>query len=613
MIVVSYYTNEEYKKSAEVLAKSLDEQKIKHDISAVKDRGSWQLNTLEKAPFLQRMLIKHKGEDILWLDANAIVRRPLDLFKKPKFDVAVYRFLLSDMTTSGRWTNFGRLWNGTLYLKNCDLSRTIVDRWFEMNLAHPDRTDQKNLAAVMVDVAPAQEAKFHRLPAEYCWIDRVMRPLLPDAAPAIEHPDAGLAASSHRVHVRPPALNKGPLPNPPNPFPPSADEPSRDLSPGVVWSGHCYDYSGYAKANREFLFRIGNSMRVQLSRAGISEELRLVDPYTRERLDAHARTAVGAKSPFVRMYTPRDESETKNEHRISFTMMETERKVHEEFVGLLNRNYTEVMVPTNWNRETLVNSGLKIPCNVVPLGVDPHVYRPHDARGRSPAKLLTTAAAGREEKPPGYGFVSVFQPTFRKGIDVVVKAFERAFGGAADSASLTLYTGVHKNLSGGSCDPFRGADPSAYRSRIYHMTGRRDEFEMARLYNGFDSYVTASRGEGWNLPLVEAAACGLVAIAPLSTSHLDIFEGGTTKDALFFKPTGFVEIAGSASVCRWYEGQVFADYGEDSIEELAQAMRVATSCFRGSALDCSSRIRETFSWDRTAARVTRHLLEIQGV
>jgi glycosyltransferase involved in cell wall biosynthesis len=613
MIVVSYYTNEKYRKASEVLAQSLDALKIRHDISEVKDRGSWQLNTLEKAPFLQRMLIKHQDEDaVLWLDANAIVRRPLSLFKKPKFDVAVYRFIQSDLVSSGKWTNFGRLWNGTLYLKNCELSRTIVDRWFEMNLAHPDRTDQKNLAAVMVDVTQDQESRFYRLPAEYCWIDRVMRVLLPDAAPAIEHPDAGLT----EVEVRPmkqPIPNKGPLPNPPNPFPPEAEAPARDLSPGVVWSGHCYDYSGYAKANREFLFRVGNSMRAQLSRAGISDELRLVDPYTRERLDAHARTAVGDKAPFVRMYTPRDESQTKNEHRISFTMMETEQRVHEEFVGLLNRNYSEVLVPTQWNRGTLVASGLKIPCNVVPLGVDPNVYRPHDVRDRTTARLLTTDKAGLEERPPAYGFLSVFQPTFRKGIDVIVKAFERAFGGASDSASLTLYTGIHKNLFGGSCDPFRGADPSSFKSRIYHATGRRDEFEMSKLYNGFDSYVTASRGEGWNLPLVEAAACGLVAIAPLSTSHLDIFEGGTTKDALFFKPTGFVEIAGSASVCRWYDGQVFADYGEDSIEELAQAMRTATSYFRGSALNCSHRIRETFNWDRVAARVTRHLLEIQGV
>ncbi|MBY0278522.1 glycosyltransferase, partial [Candidatus Binatia bacterium] len=78
--------------------------------------------------------------------------------------------------------------------------------------------------------------------------------------------------------------------------------------------------------------------------------------------------------------------------------------------------------------------------------------------------------------------------------------------------------------------------------------------ELGALYRSADAYVSVSRGEGWDMPLIEAMACGLPAIATDWGAHRDF----TSEDNCYLLRTRGVVPAGDAR-CPYYAGFSWAD------------------------------------------------------
>lgn len=368
----------------------------------------------------------------------------------------------------------------------------------------------------------------------------------------------------------------------------------------VVWHGVFRGLSGYAKANREILLRVANTLRVSAVEA--------IDPpdyndYHLQRVLLHKRVAASRSAPQVRFFGPTVESGERR--RIIYTMIETET-VHEDMIALMNEEYGEAWTPTRWNADVFRASGLTIPVRVMPLGVNPHVYRP-GLRGELPeCALLTTGRAGKAEVPHGFIFVYCFLPSFRKGLDVLIPAFEEAFSGDPSVSLVLAVTHRPSHL----VDEWLDTRRPAYRSRIYTLTGSYTEQEMARIYRSCDAYVTASRGEGWNLPMCEAAACGLPVVAPRNSAHAELLDDST---AFMFDTEGTAVWESGQTVSPWYEGVKFSVFGPRSKAQLVEQLRrVRTD--RGAVADRAGRlcdlVRSRYTWDRAAAHVVERLLEI---
>lgn len=377
-----------------------------------------------------------------------------------------------------------------------------------------------------------------------------------------------------------------------------ADIPVPTLSPGVLWEGVLTGWSGYAKANREILFRVANRLHVELRhvfRASWS-----CDPVD-ARLSVHERLRVAPSCPFLRFFGPDAYDIPEGRFRIAYTMMETEI-VHPDMVSEINARYDELWTPTSWNAGTFKGSGVKIPIRVMPLGVDPLVYRPIRGAELPGYHPLSRGAAG--SRPSGFVFLSVGLPSFRKGFDLLASAFEEAFAGdegAALVCAVTHATSNTETLSG--C--------AGMKSRIYALEGPRDEHGMAHVYSASSAYVTCSRGEGFNLPLVEAAACGLPVICPRNTTHEEV----VGRDAFFFDPEGTATAPGAEKVSPWYEGMPFSAFGRRSrgqLVELLRHVRQDSIGVRETASRLKKRVRESLTWDRAATLVSRRLLEVQG-
>lgn len=216
-----------------------------------------------------------------------------------------------------------------------------------------------------------------------------------------------------------------------NKMPPKSPERSSPIpnanknfkGPQALWTGVIHGYSGYAKANREILKRIAPFAKIKLSGDMPWDPIQ-ADAEARYLRNALLAPEVTSKSPHVTFLPPT--KQYSGPKKITYTMMETE-VVHHDMISTMNDNYHECWVPTRWNAETFRRSGLTIPTFVMPLGVDPAIYYPTLRPQMPMAKAMTGPEAGNIETPSGFIFVYVCQPSFRKGIDVLLSAFEEAF------------------------------------------------------------------------------------------------------------------------------------------------------------------------------------------
>jgi len=183
---------------------------------------------------------------------------------------------------------------------------------------------------------------------------------------------------------------------------------------------------------------------------------------------------------------------------------ETDR-VPEAWVEPLNA-LDEVWVPAPFLREVLASSGVRTEVAVCPIAVDTEAYSP-GAR-RTP----------RIDLPPGFDpawtvvlYVGTWDP--RKRPDVLVRAFSKAFG-RNDRALLVLKSYVTGNpvndrvILNEWVSQCRSGDAHV---RVIHEVLTPDE--IVDLFRFSTVFATASRGEGYCLPAVQALSCAKPVVA----------------------------------------------------------------------------------------------------
>ena len=176
-----------------------------------------------------------------------------------------------------------------------------------------------------------------------------------------------------------------------------------------------------------------------------------------------------------------------------------------EWIKQLNR-VDEVWVPARFISETLARSGVTTPVQTIPTPIDVDLYAP-GARRAPPCSM-----------PPGFDptwtvFLYVGTWDDRKRPDVLVRAFCSAFG-VRDRAVLILKSYVTGDVQR---DTRVLQDwVNSARSGPAHVAvipGVMATREMLALCQSATVFATASRGEGFCLPAIQAMSCGQPVIA----------------------------------------------------------------------------------------------------
>jgi phosphatidylinositol alpha-1,6-mannosyltransferase len=184
-------------------------------------------------------------------------------------------------------------------------------------------------------------------------------------------------------------------------------------------------------------------------------------------------------------------------------------------------------------------AGRLLPGLVIPPGVDVDRFRPTDD---SAARAATRKRFGLPEAAPLVLGVSRLVP--RKGFDVLIDAIARldrhpfpASAGPGGASTGGSGGPVHLALAGSGRDRDRLAKRAA-RAGLgdrFHLLGRVPDEDLAAVYGAADVFAMCCRerwggleAEGFGIVFLEAAACGVPAVAGRSGGAWEAVDDGAT-------------------------------------------------------------------------------------
>jgi len=229
----------------------------------------------------------------------------------------------------------------------------------------------------------------------------------------------------------------------------------------------------------------------------------------------------------------------------------------------------------------------------VPLGFDPQVFRQDETK-----RLAMRSKLGIGEH---FVFLSTGSMTMVKGIDLLLAAFARVILVYPDVR--LILKGVDSlfdsgNIVRGLLDALPTGTRQAVTSRLLYVGETLSAQRIADLYSVADSYVSPYRAEGFNLPVLEAAACGVPVICT---------GGGPTDE--FIDPLSSGRIRSRIEVVQMDESHV----GEALVPDLDDLVHLMQQAIRHRdqvpemGLHAASHARGNFTWELVTDRLRREL------
>ncbi|HTR58113.1 MAG TPA: glycosyltransferase family 4 protein [Casimicrobiaceae bacterium] len=252
-----------------------------------------------------------------------------------------------------------------------------------------------------------------------------------------------------------------------------------------------------------------------------------------------------------------------------------------------------VVTPSRWSALAYERFGLpRERVHVVPHGVDLEVLRPDAA-----ARDATREALGLRD---AFVYLSTGAMTGNKGVDVLLAAFARVaeteprarlFLKGADA----LYSS--RDMVRAVLDILPARSRETVAARLIYNGDTYSSRMMGDLFRAADVYVAPYRAEGFNLPVLEAAACGVPVICTA---------GGPTDE---FTQESFARRIHSTPTQMPPGAPDVGDYLEPDLDHLIELMRQAMheqdNAARAGAAGASY-VAEHFTWER----VTERLVEV---
>jgi glycosyltransferase involved in cell wall biosynthesis len=244
----------------------------------------------------------------------------------------------------------------------------------------------------------------------------------------------------------------------------------------------------------------------------------------------------------------------------------------------------KAVTPSRWSAEGFYRAGFdRDQVLVVPHGVDTGTFHPMP-------DIRKHVRSGMPVLDGEFVFLSVGAMTGNKGIDLLLRAFAevcRKF----PHARLVLKGMDHlydsRALLPKSIRTLSAGDQQLVLQRMTYLGDSLSHSAMATLYQVADAYVSPYRAEGFNLPVLEAAACGIPIICT---------RGGPTDD---FVTDEFARRIDSRTFVFTRDGQL-ASQLDPSLEHLIVLMTSAIedSAWRKHAAEAGPRhVRARYTWD----------------
>lgn len=288
---------------------------------------------------------------------------------------------------------------------------------------------------------------------------------------------------------------------------------------------------------------------------------------------------------------------------VNYTMFEATR-VPTDWINH-NRTHRRVIVPTESSRRAWVDSGFPAESiQICPLGIDPARY----AVKAAPLPLNTQS--GRPVATYRTRFLNVSELVPRKNLIGLLTAWLLATH-RDDDALLMIKLAVYardrfepfmqqlKQIERRCGRRFRDAAPIEF---LFDILADR---ELPRLYAAATHYISLSHGEGWDLPMIEAAASCLSLIAPDHSAY----RAYLTSEIATLIPSREVpaRFAGDPELRRFFAG---ANWWEPDVEAAAEAIHDAIRRPDETRSSAREHILAHFTWEQSTMRLIEILSEL---
>lgn len=269
----------------------------------------------------------------------------------------------------------------------------------------------------------------------------------------------------------------------------------------ILYRGPIFDASGYGHAARNYI--------KDLVYSGFNVNFK-VESYDKDKTEFNIEPTSFEQTPdiYIQHVNPGLISNPiKGALNIGITTHET-NKISKEWAKNLNQ-LDLIIVPCFDNKLAFETSSVTKPIHVVSHCFDTTIYD---------NEYETIELKGFDENK--LNFYSIFNMSYKKGLDILVPAFCFAFQDCPDEVSLTLrisfpggYTPEGHNGLANNIRTLKNATGLEKTPDILYLPHHLTEEEMYGLHQKCDVFVIASRGEGWCIPAFDAMAFGKTPIA----------------------------------------------------------------------------------------------------
>jgi autotransporter strand-loop-strand O-heptosyltransferase len=191
--------------------------------------------------------------------------------------------------------------------------------------------------------------------------------------------------------------------------------------------------------------------------------------------------------------------------KIAFNVWESTRYPEDFFKQLLT--FDQLWVPSQWQRNCAIEQGYpEDRVKVVPEGVNGEIFNFNE---------------DNYSDTPSFNFYYVGRWEDRKATKETIQAWLKAFP-SSEYHKVRLYLSVDNPFPvdkyNSTQERLAAYDFSDSRIIVLPFLSRTEQLEILHLT---DIFVSCSRAEGWNLPLMEAIACGIPSICSQYGAQLD--------------------------------------------------------------------------------------------
>ena len=366
--------------------------------------------------------------------------------------------------------------------------------------------------------------------------------------------------------------------------------------------GIFYDAGGYGKVNR--------NLALKLSESGLNVKVvpkRSQNQLNEDEIAPIAKLEKTEISPrnhiLIDSIIPSFAEMSTGKYRILYTTIES-YTVPEQFIKCCEM-YHEIWTTCEFATNILKKYIKDKPIFTIPTGVDTELYTQDGPRFDFKPNINN------------FVFVSVFGWNYRKGYDVLLKAYLDEFDSSDDVSLLIVSryqygtTKFHRNKIKEDIDKIMAYFPNKSLPHIVRYSQIIPEKQMPQLYRAADCFILTTRGESMGLPPLEASMCGLPVIMTNCSGQQAYLR---ENNAYLIQPDRIEKMKPGQMKIHYWDDQEFPILNSKEVhDQVKKAMRTAATNEAGNKIknnNMKEMILNNFTWNHTANAAVNRLKEI---